>query len=57
MGGGKVFLKLSKAIIEKLTRKVYRDAYVAENVRTGISYQIRRFGITEDGRKGNSQKS
>jgi transcriptional regulator with XRE-family HTH domain len=36
-----MFSKLSKIIIEKLARKGYRDAYVAENVRTGISYQIR----------------
>jgi transcriptional regulator with XRE-family HTH domain len=38
---GKMFLKLSNVLIEKLTRKGYRDAYVAENVQTGISYQIR----------------
>lgn len=32
---------LSKKLIEKLTRKSYRDEYVAENVKTGIAYQIR----------------
>lgn len=32
---------LSKKLIEKLMRKSYRDEYVAENVKTGIAYQIR----------------
>lgn len=32
---------LTKRLFEKLTRKAYREAYVAEHVRTGIAYQIR----------------
>ena len=31
----------SKRILSKLLSKKYRDAYVAESVRTGIAYQIR----------------
>ena len=47
-----MFLKLSKIIIEKLARKDYRDAYVAESVRTGISYQI----LAIRGHRGWSQR-
>jgi len=36
-----VFANLSKRLFEKLKSKSYRDAYVAEHVRTGIAYQIR----------------
>jgi transcriptional regulator with XRE-family HTH domain len=36
-----MFANLSKRLFEKLKSKSYRDAYVAEHVRTGISYQIR----------------
>jgi transcriptional regulator with XRE-family HTH domain len=36
-----VTVNLTKRLLEKLSRKPYRDAYVAENVRTGIAYQIR----------------
>jgi transcriptional regulator with XRE-family HTH domain len=36
-----VIVNLTKRLFEKLSRKKYRDAYVAENVRTGIAYQIR----------------
>jgi len=36
-----VIVNLTKRLFEKLSRKSYRDAYVAENVRTGIAYQIR----------------
>lgn len=36
-----MFAILSKKFLEKLKRKTYRDEYVAEGVRTGISYQIR----------------
>lgn len=32
---------LTNRLLRKLSRKEYRDAYVAENVRTGIAYQIR----------------
>ncbi|MFZ0494081.1 MAG: helix-turn-helix transcriptional regulator [Methylocella sp.] len=32
---------LSKRLFEKLKSKSYREAYVAEHVRTGIAYQIR----------------
>jgi transcriptional regulator with XRE-family HTH domain len=32
---------LSKKLFEKLRRRSYRASYVAEHVRTGISYQIR----------------
>lgn len=32
---------LSKKLLDKLQRKPYRDTYVAENVRTGLAYQIR----------------
>jgi transcriptional regulator with XRE-family HTH domain len=36
-----MFANLSKRLFEKLKSKSYRDAYVAEHVRTGIAYQIR----------------
>jgi transcriptional regulator with XRE-family HTH domain len=36
-----VFATLSNRLFEKLRSKSYRDAYVAEHVRTGIAYQIR----------------
>jgi transcriptional regulator with XRE-family HTH domain len=36
-----VIATLSKRLFEKLRRKPYRDAYVAEHVRTGIAYQVR----------------
>jgi transcriptional regulator with XRE-family HTH domain len=36
-----VFATLSKRLFEKLKSKAYREAYVAEHVRTGIAYQIR----------------
>jgi transcriptional regulator with XRE-family HTH domain len=32
---------LTKKLLEKLRRKSYREAYVGENVRTAIAYQIR----------------
>jgi hypothetical protein len=32
---------LSKRLFEKLRRKPYRDAYVAEHARTGVAYQIK----------------
>ncbi len=32
---------LTKKLLDKLTRKTYREAYVEENVRTWIAYQIR----------------
>jgi transcriptional regulator with XRE-family HTH domain len=32
---------LTKKLFEKLRRKTYRQAYVEENVRTGVAYQIR----------------
>src|SRR5437763_6444091 len=32
---------LPKKLLQKLLRKGYRDAYVAEHVRRGIAYQIR----------------
>ncbi len=32
---------LTKKLFDKLRRKPYRDAFVEENVRTGIAYQIR----------------
>src|ERR1700721_2321265 len=34
-------MNLTKKLLEKLGRKSYREAYVEENVRTGIAYQIR----------------
>jgi transcriptional regulator with XRE-family HTH domain len=34
-------VNLPKRLIGKLLRKAYRDEYVAENVRTGLAYQIR----------------
>jgi transcriptional regulator with XRE-family HTH domain len=36
-----VIVNLSKKVLEKLTRKAYRDAYVAEHVKTGVAYQVR----------------
>jgi transcriptional regulator with XRE-family HTH domain len=36
-----VFATLSDRLFEKLRSKSYREAYVAEHVRTGIAYQIR----------------
>jgi transcriptional regulator with XRE-family HTH domain len=36
-----VFATLTKRLFEKLKSKPYRQAYVAEHVRTGIAYQIR----------------
>jgi transcriptional regulator with XRE-family HTH domain len=36
-----VFAILTKRLFEKLKSKPYRQAYVAEHVRTGIAYQIR----------------
>lgn len=33
--------RLTNRLLENLNRKPYRDAYVGEHVRTGISYQIR----------------
>lgn len=36
-----MIMNWTKRLIEKLTRKGYRQAYVAEHVRTGIAYQIR----------------
>ena len=36
-----MIVNLSKKLFEKLKKKTYRDAYVAENARTGIAYQIR----------------
>lgn len=36
-----MFATLSKRLFEKLKSKPYRQAYVAEHVRTGIAYQIR----------------
>ncbi len=36
-----MFASFSKRLLSKLRSKKYRDAYVAENVRTGIAYQIR----------------
>jgi transcriptional regulator with XRE-family HTH domain len=36
-----MFATLSKSLFEKLKSKSYRQAYVAEHVRTGIAYQIR----------------
>lgn len=43
MGGVAVFANFSigKKLLEKLQRKAYRHAYVAEHVRRGIAYQIR----------------
>ncbi|MGH6841962.1 MAG: helix-turn-helix domain-containing protein [Methylocella sp.] len=36
-----MFANLSNRLFEKLKSKSYREAYVAEHVRTGIAYQIR----------------
>ncbi len=36
-----MFAILTKRLFEKLKSKSYREAYVAEHVRTGIAYQIR----------------
>lgn len=36
-----MIVNLAKRLVEKLMQKSYRDAYVAEQVRTGIAYQIR----------------
>ncbi len=36
-----MFVTLSKRLLEKLKSKAYRQAYVAEHVRTGIAFQIR----------------
>jgi transcriptional regulator with XRE-family HTH domain len=36
-----VIATLSKKLLDKLLRREYRAAYVEENVRTGIAYQIR----------------
>jgi transcriptional regulator with XRE-family HTH domain len=36
-----VIATLSRKLYERLLRKPYRDAYVAEHVQTGISYQSR----------------
>ena len=36
-----MIVNLSNKLFEKLKKKTYRDAYVAENARTGIAYQIR----------------
>jgi transcriptional regulator with XRE-family HTH domain len=36
-----MFVTLSKRLMEKLKSKSYRQAYVAEHVRTGIAFQIR----------------
>jgi transcriptional regulator with XRE-family HTH domain len=36
-----VIATLTKKLLDKLTRKTYREAYVEENVRTWIAYQIR----------------
>jgi hypothetical protein len=36
-----VFASLSRKLFEKLQRKGYRHAYVAEHARTGIAFQIR----------------
>ena len=41
MGTALVFATLTKRLFEKLKSKPYREAYVAEHVRTGIAYQIR----------------
>jgi transcriptional regulator with XRE-family HTH domain len=34
-------MNVTRKLLEKLRRKAYREAYVEENVRTGIAYQIR----------------
>ncbi len=36
-----MIVSLTNKLFEKLKRKTYRDAYVAESARTGIAYQIR----------------
>lgn len=35
-----MIVNLTKRLFEKLKRKPYRDAFVAEHVRTGIAHQI-----------------
>lgn len=47
-----MFVILSKRLFEKLKSKFYRQAYVADHVRTGIAYQIRALR----GQRGWSQK-
>lgn len=47
-----MFATLSNRLFEKLRSKSYREAYVAEHVRTGIAYQIRALRI----QRGWSQK-
>jgi transcriptional regulator with XRE-family HTH domain len=43
MGGEAVFAisNISKKLLEKLRKKPYRHAYMAEHIRRGIAYQIR----------------
>jgi transcriptional regulator with XRE-family HTH domain len=48
-----VIVNFSKRVLAKLLSKKYRDAFVAENVRTGIAYQIR---ALRDQRNSMSQK-
>lgn len=36
-----MIMSVTKKLLDKLRRKPYREAYVEENVRTGIAYQIR----------------
>jgi transcriptional regulator with XRE-family HTH domain len=36
-----VIVSLSRKLLERLRRKPYREAYVSEHVRTGVSYQVR----------------
>jgi transcriptional regulator with XRE-family HTH domain len=43
MGGGAVFgiLSIGRKLLDKLLKRSYRQAYVAEHVRRGVAYQIR----------------
>ena len=47
-----MIVNLTRRLFEKLNRKRYRDAYVAEQVRSGIAYQIRALREQRDMQQG-----
>jgi transcriptional regulator with XRE-family HTH domain len=58
MGGGVVFgiSSIGKKLLEKLQRKSFRHAYLAQHVKRGIAYQIRALRDQRQWRQGNFAK-